>query len=372
MKASAKTVAMVMPVRNEERAIAATLDAVFASTRLPDEIVVADGMSTDATIDAIMAYGERGVPIRIVENEGLWAGSGRNRAIEATDCEIIILSDFGNRIEPDYVERVAAAFEADDTLDVVGGLFRVQARTDFEHCVAAIHYFEDYTLDRLPKDELEALVPDVILPGGLCTSFTRRIWSAVGRQPEWLAKGQDKLFSRKVYAYGGKGAIVWEARLWHHVRGSPRALFLQLFLYGRGNGQMRFLSKHVVKLAVIYGVLALLVALSPVSWLFPFAAAILLGAYVWRAGIRKVILVDGQLRSWRLVPVATMVLLVRDIGSLLGHAVGWIEWFLRPSFRRNYRRYMGGLPADRVQLVAPELRGRGLLDQMRRFVGRAT
>ena len=62
-------VTVVMPVRNDARSVAATMESLFAQTRLPDEIVVADGCSTDDTVKRIEAFGDRGVPIRVVRNE---------------------------------------------------------------------------------------------------------------------------------------------------------------------------------------------------------------------------------------------------------------------------------------------------------------
>ena len=364
-----KRVALVMPIRNEEASVERTMEAVFASTRLPDEIVVADGLSADGSIAAIHRYADRGIPIRIVKNETIWAGGGRNAAVQATDCDVIVLSDFGNTIEPRYIEEMARPFEEDDTIDIVGGLFRMQATTDFEHCVAAIHYFEDYTLDRYSRDEIRQLIPPVVFPGGLCTATTRRIWLAAGGQPEWLAKGQDKMFSRKVYAIGGKGTVAIDARIWHHVRRTPRELFRQLFFYGRGNGQMRFVSKHALRLMGIYGGFIALLALGFVSMLFPLAALVLFGAYLWLAGVRKVIRVDGSLKKLRYIPLAVEVLLVRDVGSLLGHLLGWAEWFLVPRYRENYHRYMSGLPAERIPLVAPQMANHSLFNRIRRAFG---
>lgn len=63
-----RTVALVMPVKNEERSVSPTLDAVFASTRLPDEIIIADGQSVDQTLERVQAYMGRGVTIRVVLN----------------------------------------------------------------------------------------------------------------------------------------------------------------------------------------------------------------------------------------------------------------------------------------------------------------
>ncbi|MBB3021695.1 glycosyltransferase involved in cell wall biosynthesis [Microvirga lupini] len=366
-----KRVALVMPIRNEERSVKETMDSVFASTRLPDEIIIADAMSTDGCIDAILTYSDRGVPIRVVQNPTIWCGGGRNAATRATSCDVIVLCDFGNTIEPNYIEKIVQPFEEDETMDIVGGLFRMRATTDFEHCVAAIHYFEDYILNRMSREEIQKILPPIVFPGGLCTAFTRRIWLAAGEQPEWLAKGQDKMFSRKVYAIGGKGMIAIDARLWHHVRRSPRELFRQLYLYGRGNGQMHFLSKHVIQLAGIYGTLSLLFILGFVSSFFAIAGLLLFAAYIWAAGIRKVVKVDGGLKKLNYIPIAIQVLLIRDIGSLLGHLLGWAEWYFVPRYKENYERYMGGLPSERILLVAPQLAGRGLFARLRRTIGAA-
>ncbi|WP_134497828.1 glycosyltransferase [Microvirga pakistanensis] len=361
-----KRVALVMPVRNDAAAVRPTMDAIFASTRLPDEIVIADGLSTDGTPELIKEYEGRGVPIHIIPNPALWAGGGRNAAVRATTCDILVLDDFGNIIEPGYIEAIVRPFEEDEQIELVSGLFQMNVTNDFEHCVAAIHYFENYILDRLSLDEVRRLLPQVILPGGLCTAVTRRMWLAAGGQPEWLAKGQDKLFSRKVYALGGKSVIAPDARLRHHVRSNIGDLFRQVFFYGRGNGQMRFISRHVARLMLVYGSLAALLLLGFVSYLFPILASLLFLAYVWRAGVRKVLLVDGGLKKLRYVPMSCLILVTRDIGSLLGHLLGWMEWITKPRFRELYRLYMRELPAERVSVLAPDGAAPGMVGKMLR------
>jgi glycosyltransferase involved in cell wall biosynthesis len=361
-----KRVALVMPVRNDATSVRPTMDAIFASTRLPDEIVIADGLSTDGTRELIKEYEGRGVAIHVIPNPSLWAGGGRNAAARATNCDILVLDDFGNLIEPGYIEAIVRPFEDDEQIELVSGLFQMQVTSDFEHCVAAIHYFDNYVLDRLSHEEVQRLLPEVILPGGLCTAVTRRMWLAAGGQPEWLAKGQDKLFSRKVYALGGKSVIATDARLQHHVRSNAVDLFRQLFFYGRGNGQMRFISRHVARLMIIYGSFIALLALGFASTLFPVIAGLLFLAYAWRAGVRKIILVDGGLKKLRYIPMACLVLVTRDIGSVLGHLLGWAEWIAKPRFREHYRYYMHGLPSERISTLAPEGSGSGTIGKMLR------
>jgi glycosyltransferase involved in cell wall biosynthesis len=363
-----KTVAMIMPIRNDAASIKPSMDAIFASTRLPDEIVVADGLSTDGTRDLIAQYQERGIPIRIVSNPTLWAGGGRNLAVHETECDVLVLNDFGNIIDPDYIEAIVRPFEEDGDVDLVCGMFEMQATTDFEHCVAAIHYSGNYMLDKFRAEDLIQRFPRVVLPGGLCTAVTRRAWLAAGGQPEWLAKGQDKLFSRKIYALGYRSAVAIDARLKHHVRRNSTELFRQVFFYGRGNGQMQFMSRHVLHLILIYGLILALLALGSVNALFALFGIVLFFLYAWHSGVRKIIQADGGLKKRRYIPIALEVLLVRDIGSILGHIVGWVEWLVRPKFRQKFSAYMHGLPADRIFVLAPGRPSQSFLRRMRHIL----
>lgn len=363
-----KSVALIMPIRNDAESVQSSMDAIFKSTRLPDEIVISDGLSSDGSRDLIRQYEDRGVVLRIVPNPTLWAGGGRNLAVHATECDILVLNDFGNIIDQCYIEAMVRPFEEDDEVDLVCGLFEMHTTTDFEHCLAAIHYSRHYMLDRVSAKDLARQTPKIVLPGGLCTAVTRRAWLAAGGQPEWLAKGQDKLFSRKIYALGCKSSVALDARLHHHVRRNVKELYRQIFFYGRGNGQMQFMSRHVMQLLGIYGSIVALLMLASVNLAFLACAVALFLAYAWHSGVRKVIQVDGHLKKFRYVPLALKILVVRDIASILGHIAGWAEWFFVPKYRQKFRAYMRGLPAERIFVVAPGKHGQGLLGRMRRAI----
>ncbi len=346
------TVALVMPVRNEERAVEETLSAVLASTRLPDECVIADGMSSDRTAEKIRAFQNRGLQIRVVPNPTVFCGGGRNRAIEQTNCEVIVIADFGNRVDPKWIENIVRPFEEQKDVDVVGGMFRPWIRSDFEHCMAAIHYFEDYTLDQYSEEERERLLPEVLAPGGMCIAHTRRIWERAKGFPEWLAKGQDKLFSRKIHALGGRIAVAWDAIVHHHIRSTPGQVFKQLFLYGRGNGQMRYVSEHFFKLIGFYGLLLCLLVYGfvfNVAWIVALALSL---AYYWHSGISKVRRIRA--RPWKTcyLWLTALALFARDFGTIAGHVFGWAEWIFQPRYRRLFREYTQDCPQKSLKVIA--------------------
>jgi glycosyltransferase involved in cell wall biosynthesis len=334
-----RSVALVMPVRNEEASIVETLESVLASSRLPDECICADGMSTDNTVKLINSFADRGLKLRVVENPTLFCGGGRNRAIEATDCEIILIADFGNLVDKYWIENMVRPFETDSNVDVVAGMFKPRVHSEFEHCMASIHYYEDYTLDRYSDEEKIKLLPKTILPGGMSIGLTKEIWRRAEGFPEWLAKAQDKMFSRKTHALGAKVVVAWNAYVYHHMRSTPLQVFKQLYFYGRGNGQMHFVSSHFIKLAAFYLFFIGLLLAGSLSTFFYILAAVVMLAYVFHSGIKKIYRADPKRFAFVHVLLAPTVLFPRDIGSLLGHVAGWVQWYFVPRYRKLFNVY---------------------------------
>ena len=333
-------VALVMPVRNEEAHVRRTLDAIFDSSRLPDEIVIADGMSRDDTASEILRYQERGIPLRVLPNPAHFSGAGRNIAIAATTCEVIVLADFGNTVDREWLAEMVRPFEEETGIEMVAGPYRPLVCSAFEHCVAAIEYYDEYCIDRVPLAQRMAALPADFTPGSASLALTRRVWEICGGCPEWLFRAQDKLFTRKARLLGVHIVPAWSAVISHHMRDSGRAVFAQFYSYGRGNGQTRLLENHVLKLLGFYAaccaLLYLLVVGVASTWILP---CLLLG-YWYRRGLRKLLAIDGGLRHPSYLLFALEVLLARDCGSVAGHLIGWTEWFLVPKYKKQYYAYM--------------------------------
>lgn len=337
-----RTVALIMPALNEARSVEATFDAIFASTRLPDEIVVADGFSADDTIARVDRYKARGIPIVIVNNDGILPGAGRNAAVEASTADIALLLDFGNTPDPLWIEKMVEPFEQDPRIDIVAGLFHPAPRTPFEHCIAAIHYHRNLLSRSMTREMLIAAAPARPTPGGLSVAYRRQLWTELGGQPTWLRTCEDVLFSRKALDRGATLYQQPDAISRHHMRDSLGAFWRQIFLYSRGHGHTRVVSFHCLKLVVIYAGFAILAGIGlwqPIAWV---ALAALFATYAYRTGIRKLRIIDGRMPGLRASWHALGIVIVRDVATLAGHAVGWWQLLTTPRLRRLFDEYVGG------------------------------
>src|ERR1043165_10306384 len=113
-------VSVVVPVRDEERSIRELLDSLLAQTRPPDEIVITDGGSTDATQQIIEDYINRGAPVRLIRAGAALPGRGRNLGAAQASFEWLAFTDAGLRLTHNCLQRLvikAADKTAPDIVD---------------------------------------------------------------------------------------------------------------------------------------------------------------------------------------------------------------------------------------------------------------
>jgi GT2 family glycosyltransferase len=104
-------VAVVLCTRDRPELLASALDAVAASVRPIDEVVVVDSASTDR--GAVQAAHERDVRVVRVERPGL--SRARNAGIAATSAPLVAFTDDDCRPAPGWTATIAAAFDRHET-----------------------------------------------------------------------------------------------------------------------------------------------------------------------------------------------------------------------------------------------------------------
>ena len=335
-----RTVALIMPVKNEERSVAPTLDAVFASTRLPDEIIIADGQSVDRTLERVEAYTGRGVPIHIVPNPQIFAGAGRNCAAAVATSDILLFLDFGNLVHPRWIEEMTRPFEQDVTVDAVGGLFEPYVESDFEHCVARIQYGGMMLFSRLPRTEQLARVPSEPRLSGLGMAVARGCYQRLGGMPTWLRAAEDKLFGRKLLIARARIVLSLDALVYHHIRKDPRALFMQNLIYARGSGHIAHTHSVYSKRLLFYAAILVAVGYGAAHPAVLPVPLLIFAAYLYRAGVRQLTKVgEGNVRFGQLLQVPRVVI-ASDVGAFLGYFIGLFDWITKPQYRQLYQDYM--------------------------------
>jgi glycosyltransferase involved in cell wall biosynthesis len=334
-------VALVMPSLNEASTVAASMQCIRASTRQPDEIVVVDGGSSDATNALLQQHADAGLPVRVLVRPGMLPGAARNEGAQASDSDVLLFLDFGNVIDPRWIEAMARPFEADPGIEAVGGLYEPMIHNEFERCVAAIQYAEPTVFAQLSREQqLERMPPEVRL-GGLSMAVRRDTFLRLGGQPHWLRAGEDWLFGMKLLASRAPVGVALDARLYHHMRPTPGELFRQNRLYSRGEARLGVgMAGHARKAAVYLGVVTLLVA-GLAWWPAAVAGVALAAAYVEHSGFSRMRRVFGSDSLQGRRHLLALAVVTRDMGALAGYVRGSYERLTQPHWREEQRRYLG-------------------------------
>ena len=113
-------ISVVIPAYNVEEYIERAIDSVLAQTRTPDEIIVVDDGSSDATAEKIKTYGEKVCYIH-QENRGL--SGARNTGIRRASSEWIAFLDGDDEWLPRKLELQSELLKRNPQLSWIGGNF---------------------------------------------------------------------------------------------------------------------------------------------------------------------------------------------------------------------------------------------------------
>ena len=190
-------VSVIVPVRDEEHSIRELLDSLLSQTRPPDEIVITDGGSVDATPQIIDEYIQRGAPVRLIRAGAALPGRGRNLGAAAAQFEWLGFTDAGIRVNRDWLEKLVTRAEQDDSIDIVYGSWQPVTDTFFKEC-AAIAY--------VPPPSLRDGI--VSRPRFIASTLLRReAWAKVNGFPEDLRSAEDLLFMDRLEEAGYKAVF---------------------------------------------------------------------------------------------------------------------------------------------------------------------
>lgn len=318
-------VSVIVPVRDEEQSIRELLDSLLQQTRPPDEIVITDGGSVDATPQIIEEYIRKGAPVRLIRAGAALPGRGRNLGAAQASCEWLGFTDAGIRLAKDWLETLVARAEADDSIDVVYGSWQPVTDTFFKQC-AAIAY--------VPPPAPHGGV--VVRPRSIASTLLRReAWRAVNGFPEHLRSAEDLVFMDRVENAGYRSVFEPRAQVHWDLRPTLAATFKRFLVYSRNNIRAGLFRQWQSTILVRYGVLAVLFVAALIvepSWVwFPIAAWLFMLAARAVVSIRRNRLCypASFLQNALRAAMVMCVLAVLDAAAIAGS----IQWLLLDSFR---------------------------------------
>jgi succinoglycan biosynthesis protein ExoA len=309
-------ISVVVPVRNEERFLRATLEQILAQdyNHKRFEVLVSDGQSTDGT-RAIVGQLQAAYPnLRLLDNPGRLSSSGRNVAIRAARGDIVVVIDGHCDLESDQHLRTLAEAFAESGAACVGRPqpLDVAAANALQRAIAAARASR---LGHNPSSFIYSDTPRFVPPQSVAVAYRREVFAEVGLFDEGFDACEDVEFNHRVDRAGLPCYFTPRVRVHYYPRDNVSGLFGQLQRYGRG--RIRLLRKHPETFSVACLVPALFLAglvvgpaLAAVSgWLAAlYASAIAL--YLVAIGLGSVMLAwrNGDLRMLPWLPLVFMAI----------------------------------------------------------------
>lgn len=313
-------VSLITTVRNEAGSISSFLTGLLNQTRQPDEVVIADGGSTDGTVDAIKKFAKDHPHVRVIEAPGNIA-VGRNAAIAAATHPIIAVTDAGSTADPHWLEEILKPLE-DSGVSVSSGYFEVAPTNTFEAVSSA--------LINQKADELN----DDWLPSSRSIAFRKDAWKTVGGYPENLTMaGEDTLFDLNLKKAGFRFVFAPKAVVFWQPRSNLKAFWKQQVSYARGDGQYWPDSVGYAKKFAFYGILGaakITSFIAGIPLLFWVVTGIFLLYLLFR--VRKTWMRSHSV-WYTLLSVPLVV--VFDVASMYGFLKGMAEWMTNPKYRKR-------------------------------------
>lgn len=277
-------VSVVMPVRNEERHLPATVRRVL-DQHYPGEleVIMAVGPSRDQTAEIAAELAAADPRLRVVDNPAGRTPHAMNLGIAAAAHDIVVRVDGHGELAEGYIARAVELLHLTGAANV-GGVMDAQGTSPFEEAVASAYTTKlglggsVFHLEESPAGPADTVFLGV---------FRKEVLGAVGGFDESLHRAQDWELN---YRLRQGGHLIWfspELKVTYRPRSSLKALAKQMYETGKWRRELvrrhpdtagkRYLAPPVAVLGIVAGTLTGLTGLASGSRLLQAGFAAPLG-----------------------------------------------------------------------------------------------
>ncbi|MGL4421838.1 MAG: glycosyltransferase family 2 protein [Gemmataceae bacterium] len=321
---------VIVPVRNEEKSLEATLRSLLTQDfpRHEFEVIVADGGSTDGTVPLVRRLQNEFGNVLLTYNPVGYSSGGRNLGARQMRGEALIVID-GHCTIPSrsYLREVSRAF-AESGAACLG---RPQPLTmpNPSRFQAAVAVARSSRLGHNPDSDIYSTTPKFVRPQSTAVAYRREVFERVGLFDEAFDACEDVEFNQRVDDENLGCYFTPAVGIVYHPRTHFMGLFRQLGRYG--SGRARLARKHPHSLT--------LPALVPPAWVvwlvvgLPLAAVLPWFSILYLASIAlySTIILAGSIWLSRGLPLRTRVLFPQIFLAIhFGFAYGFLRELLRP------------------------------------------
>ncbi len=251
-------ISLIIPTYNRPADLAVCLESVCRQSLLPDEVIVIDDGALDS-VPLSMQLEKLNITLKYFRKDSPGLTASRNKGVEMAEGKIIFFLDDDVKLLPDYIEKITAVFNTDQSIGGVAGqivntkpvtgtrlvlywlecLFMISGRS--EGRVLKSGFCVNY--GETPRSNLHLSRVD-FLPGGV-SAYRREVFDSFSFSTEYrgYGQGEDKDFSLRV-GRSFKMFFTPEAKLYHYE--SPQMRFDQ---FNKGKeyvlGRYRFFKDYL-------------------------------------------------------------------------------------------------------------------------------
>lgn len=238
-------VSIVLAIRDEEKYIADTLQSILDQDYPFNnfEVLIADGNSTDATLEIVKEIASGDPSVQIFSNPGEIVAKGLNILIRKAKGEVIVRADGHTILEKDYVSKCVSTL-FDHQAQNAGGRMDGVASTPFGEAVVRA------TSSRLGVGDSAFHYSTIVkeVDSVYLGAWPSDLFKVIGLFDEELVRNQDDEFNYRLRKYGGKIILNPEIKSHYTVRSKPSSFWRQYFQYGLW--KIRVLQKHPRQMSI--------------------------------------------------------------------------------------------------------------------------
>jgi succinoglycan biosynthesis protein ExoA len=324
-------VSVIMPVRNEAAFIERSVGSVAAQDYPHEclEILIADGMSEDATREIISSLRRRYPNVNVIDNPGKIVAAGLNAALRQAKGEIIVRVDGHCEVAPDYVRQCVRHLLHDD-VQAVGGPVETIGESRTARVIATAmssRFGVGGSAFRIANSGTQ-FTDTVAFP-----AYRRSVIDRGGPFDEELVRNQDDEYNYRLRKLGVKILLASDIRSQYYSRATLAKLGSQYFQYGYW--KVRVMQKHPRQMQLRQFVpplfvVALLAGLLMMP-IFPAAryfTGLIVGLYA--VAVITASILSARRSNWQLLPLLpiayTTLHLAYGSGFLFGLMKFWNRW----------------------------------------------
>jgi cellulose synthase/poly-beta-1,6-N-acetylglucosamine synthase-like glycosyltransferase len=263
-------VSLVSTVLNDRHGAENLLADLAQQTRLPDEFVVVDGGSTDGTYEYLCEKA-KSLPFRlwVIQEKGANVSQGRNLAIDKAAHDVILTTDFGCRLDADWVKELLLPFEQDAAVEIVTGSWIIPEKE-----VQTPAQWAEWALS---GGKLELKATPTCLASTRSIAFKKQVWLDFGKYPEDLTlTGDDAIFSLWMVSAKRKIAAAPKAICYWHRFPKLKSYWKEARRNFRGAGEAIFFLNYGIKVGALLALETLSLSIAVILFIL-----LLFGVPMW-------------------------------------------------------------------------------------------